>query len=352
MEHSKKFAKLQQQFLCCYPVNKMAWSTLQLPLELEEQRALIAATCGHALNQRFPVRRSYQEAFVKRLMQVLKDHEELHDDIYGSLCGQLAKASLSDAAGAAAGEAAAGDARLQAGATAAGYAYKHYLLPPASLITLRESTSFVSEGTTGLCTWEAALALADYLLEHAQSLRLRDANILELGAGAGLIGILLKQRALQLSDGQVLLTDGSAACVQLMRENIALNFTEQQEQKQQEEEASSQLPRCAQLRWHEVAMFPWTEYGTPELLLAADVIYDDSQFGTLLRALDYIFRLSGNRCQMLLASTVRNVDTLHEFMQQLGEYAFQVTPCANVSACASHFCRDHTAAVQIVCIKR
>lgn len=34
------------------------------------------------------------------------------------------------------------------------------------------------------------------------------------------------------------------------------------------------------------------------------------------------------------------------------QHQYQVTPCANVSACASHFCRDHTAAVQIVCIKR
>lgn len=285
--------------------------TLQLPLALEEQRALIAATCGHALNQRYPVRRSYQEAFVKRLMQVLKDHEELHDDIYDSLCGQLAKVSVSTGPPAPADSVSPAAPTSPTAPTPSSYAYKHYLLQPATHITLRESTSFVSEGTTGLCTWEAALALSDYLLEHADSLLQGNKNILELGAGAGLIGILLKQRALQLSTGQVLLTDGSAACVQLMRDNIALNFKETPQE---------ELPQCAQLRWHEVDMFPWTQYATPELLLAADVIYDDSQFGPLLRALDFIFKLSGNRCQMLLASTVRNVDTLHEFMQQLGDY--------------------------------
>lgn len=293
--------------------------TLQLPLELDDQRALIAATCGHQLNQRFPVRRSYQEAFVKRLMQVLKDHEELHDDIYDSLCGQLAKVRVSDAtatATAAGADSSAAAPTSPTSPTSSSYAYKHYLLQPDTHITLRESISFVSEGTTGLCTWEAALALADYLLEHADSL-LRGKNILELGAGAGLIGILLKQRALKLAAGQVLLTDGSAACVQLMRDNIVLNFKETSQNANNDDE----LPQCAQLRWHEVNQFPWTQYATPELLLAADVIYDDSQFGPLLRALDYIFELSGNRCQMLLASTVRNVDTLHAFMQQLGDYA-------------------------------
>ncbi|EDV92100.1 protein-lysine N-methyltransferase EEF2KMT [Drosophila grimshawi] len=322
---SNMFGKLQQQFLCCYPVNKMAWSTLQLPLELDAQRALIAATCAHPLNQRYPVRRSYQEAFVKRLMHVLKDHEELHDDIYDSLCGQLAKATINESAG----------------DSSPAYAYKHYVLQPHEQITLRESNSFVSEGTTGLCTWEAALALADYLLEHRNLLQ--DKNVLELGAGAGLLGILLKQKSLQLPVQQVLITDGSEACVQLMRDNIAFNFPESDDVGK---------PQCAQLRWNQISEFPWTEYPSPDLLLAADVIYDDTQFSALLKALDYIYELRGNRCEMLLASTVRNVDTLHNFMQQLEEHHYQVTPCANVSACASHFCRDHTAAVQIVCIKR
>ncbi|KAL7745426.1 hypothetical protein ACLKA6_015437 [Drosophila palustris] len=309
----------------------MAWSTLQLPLELDAQRDLIAATCAHPLNRRFPVRRSYQEAFVKRLMQLLKDHEELHDDIYESLCGQLAKATLDN------------EATNSTGSTGSTYAYKHYVLQPEEHITLRESNSFVSEGTTGLCTWEAALALADYLLEHSSLLNGK--NVLELGAGAGLLGILLKHRGLQLPVGQVLLTDGSAPCVQLMRDNIALNFKD-------DPDNMDLAPQCAQLRWDQVKQFPWSQYAVPDLLLAADVIYDDTQFESLLQALDYIFNLGENRCQMLLASTVRNVDTLHKFMQQLVEHHYQVTPCANVSACASHFCRDHTAAVQIVSIKR
>ncbi|KAH8315472.1 hypothetical protein KR074_003726 [Drosophila pseudoananassae] len=317
---AEKYGKLQQQFLCCYPVNKMAWSSVKLPLNWAEQQELIAATCGHPLNKSHPVRRSYLEAFLKQLMHLLKDQEELHDDLYGNLCGRMAESPSSGTA----------------------YAYKHYLIQPGAQITLRESNSFVSEGTTGLCTWEAALALADYILQHKDVVSGK--NVVELGAGAGLLGILLKLPALGLHTGQVLLTDGSEPCVQLMRENIALNFDTKDE--------AAEVPQAEILRWDAVVKFPWENYAKTDLLLAADVIYDDSQFDALLGALDYLYIQRSNQLEMLLASTVRNVDTLHKFMTELNGHGYKVTPCANVSACASHFCRDHTAAVQIISIRR
>ncbi|XP_017064900.1 protein-lysine N-methyltransferase EEF2KMT [Drosophila eugracilis] len=317
---SGKYEKLQQQFLCCYPVKKMAWSSVKLPLNWEDQKELIAATSGHPMNQRYPVRRSYLEAFVKQLMHLLREQEEIHDDIYSSLCGPLAE-------------------KTDNGSVS--YAYKHYLLEPGAHITLRESNSFVSEGTTGLCTWEAALALGDYLLQHRDVVSGK--NIVELGAGAGLLGILLKLPALKLKVGQVLLTDGSEPCVQLMRENIDLNFPNT---------PSEERPQAEQLSWDAVSDFPWQSRAETDLLLAADVIYDDSQFDALLGALDYFYKRRGNELETLLASTVRNVDTLHKFMTQLDIHGYKVTPCANVSACASHFCRDHTAAVQIISIRR
>ncbi|XP_043658578.1 protein-lysine N-methyltransferase EEF2KMT [Drosophila teissieri] len=319
---SGKYDKLQQQFLCCYPVKKMAWSSVKLPLNWEDQQELIAATCGHPMNRRYPVRRSYLEAFLKQLMHLLRDQEDVHDDIYSSLCGPVA------------------DNKASTG-SASTYAYKHYLLEPGALITLRESTSFVAQGTTGLCTWEAALALGDYLLQHRDLVRGK--NIVELGAGTGLLGILLKLPALQLQVGQVLLTDGSEPCVQLMRENISLNFPDSPKE---------QIPKAEQLNWDAVSTFPWESHAETDILMAADVIYDDSQFDALLGAMDYLYARRGSGLETLLASTVRNVDTLHKFMTQLGDNGYKVTPCANVSACASHFCRDHTAAVQIISIRR
>ncbi|XP_016977000.1 protein-lysine N-methyltransferase EEF2KMT [Drosophila rhopaloa] len=322
---SEKYGKLQQQFLCCYPVNKMAWSSVKLPLNWDEQQELLAATCGHPMNRRHPVRRSYLEAFLKQLMHLLKDQEDVHDDIYSRLCGGLGE----------------GKGSGSGSGSGTSYAYKHYLISPGAHITLRECNSFVSEGTTGLCTWEAALALADYVLQHRDLVSGK--NIVELGAGAGLVGILLKLPGLELKTGQVLLTDGSEPCVQLMRENIALNF---------HNTPVEEMPQAEQLDWDAVAEFPWKSHADTDLLLAADVIYDDSQFDALLGALDYFYTRRGGQLETLLASTVRNVDTLHKFMTLLGLHGYKVTPCANVSACASHFCRDHTAAVQIISIRR
>lgn len=226
-------------------------------------------------------------------MNLLKDQEELHDDLYGNLCGRMAETPSSGTA----------------------YAYKHYLIQPGAKITLRESNSFVSEGTTGLCTWEAALALSDYILQHKDVVKGK--NVVELGAGAGLLGILLKLPALELHTGQVLLTDGSETCVQLMRENIALNFETKDEM--------AEVPQSETLRWDAVAEFPWDKFAETDLLLAADVIYDDSQFDALLGALDYLFKQRSNQLEMLLASTVRNVDTLHKFMTELSECSLELS---------------------------
>ncbi|KAH8266569.1 hypothetical protein KR018_008054 [Drosophila ironensis] len=319
-----KYEKLQQQFLCCYPVKRMAWSAVKLPLSWADQGELLAATCCSELNKRYPVRRSYLEAFIKQLIHLLKDQTEVHDDLYGSLVGRM----------------------VETPAPVPAYAYKHYLLQPGAHITLRESNSFVSEGTTGLCTWEAALALGDYILQHKELVLGK--NVVELGAGAGLLGILLKLPAMGLQTGRVLLTDGSESCVQLMRENIALNFGSKEEQ------AEKNAPQVELLNWVATSEFPWQNYADIDMLLAADVVYDESQFGALLGALDFLYKRRNNQLEMLLSSTVRNVDTLHKFMDELGECArgYKVTPCANVSACASHFCRDHTAAVQIISIRR
>ncbi|XP_031669833.1 protein-lysine N-methyltransferase EEF2KMT-like isoform X2 [Oncorhynchus kisutch] len=44
--------------------------------------------------------------------------------------------------------------------------YKSYLLPCGEAVSLSESTAVISEGTTGLVTWEAALYLAEWALEN------------------------------------------------------------------------------------------------------------------------------------------------------------------------------------------
>lgn len=64
--------------------------------------------------------------------------------------------------------------------------YKHYILDDSkdlkpgltidSVITIQESTNIVSEGTTGLCTWEVINILSSRRLE--QALNVHHVNII------------------------------------------------------------------------------------------------------------------------------------------------------------------------------
>jgi len=69
----------------------------------------------------------------------------------------------------------------------------------------------------GASVWPAALALAQWLLDHPESSA--GVSVLELGAGAGAPGLI----AAALGARLVLLTDGDTDLLPLMRDNAALN---------------------------------------------------------------------------------------------------------------------------------
>nr|CAD7264743.1 unnamed protein product [Timema shepardi] len=122
---------------------------------------------------------------------------EVCDDIYSAYCSLLSRRPEED-----------------------GTHYKHYLLSnyEADLITLKESCSLVSQGTTGLCSWQAAQALAEWCVTHR--LMLAHKEILELGSGAGLTGLTVslccRPRSFHFSDCH-------PAVLQLLCHNVALN---------------------------------------------------------------------------------------------------------------------------------
>ena len=93
------------------------------------------------------------------------------------------------------------------------------LNPPA--VTLLEARSLLaSTGTTGFRTWEAALFLATYLHSVEGRSLVHRKNVLELGAGAGLLSILC---AKLYGACYVLATDGSGEVVADLQTNLSLN---------------------------------------------------------------------------------------------------------------------------------
>lgn len=54
------------------------------------------------------------------------------------------------------------------------------LQPSGDAVSLLENVALISDGTTGLVTWEAALYLADWALDHQQTFTNRLACLLEI----------------------------------------------------------------------------------------------------------------------------------------------------------------------------
>jgi predicted nicotinamide N-methyase len=91
-------------------------------------------------------------------------------------------------------------------------------------VTILETPSLISGfGTTGLRTWEAALALGEYLLLHPPPASMR---ILELGAGTGLVSLVAARLGVGVGVGGILATDGDEGVCEGLRKNVALNSLE------------------------------------------------------------------------------------------------------------------------------
>lgn len=130
-------------------------------------------------------------------------------------------------------------------------------------ITLLEQRHLISGSrTTGFRTWEASLHLGSYLLTRDGSRLVRGKNVLELGAGTGFLSILL---AKHLQANHVTTTDGDEGVIESLKENLALNNLEDQQQM-----------RTETLRWGHDFTGTWVEndYTTHpyDVVIGADIV--------------------------------------------------------------------------------
>lgn len=149
------------------------------------------------------------------------------------------------------------------------YSYPRHSNDDASLddrtVTLHEARFVVSSsGTTGLRTWEAALLLGSYLASPNGQVEIRGRNVLEIGAGTGMLSILC---AKHLGVAGIVATDGDEVVVDAIKTNVFLN------------ELDGPSPRSvgtAALKWgRPIDKTTFSEdYGmeVPDVLLGADVV--------------------------------------------------------------------------------
>ncbi|XP_013109548.2 protein-lysine N-methyltransferase EEF2KMT [Stomoxys calcitrans] len=321
--------ELQKQFLCCYPLHCIEWQNFPKNLTWDQQKQLMDFTCNSPLNQQLPIKVAYQLNFLKKLITFLEQNTtEVHDEVYESYCQVQQKVAQ--------------DSTQK-------YAFKHYILSPEVHFTLRESKSFVAEGTTGLCSWQASLALADFMLHHPDLIR--NKSLLELGAGTGLCGFILYKMC---DTQQVILSDGSPQCVDLMCESVRRNFPSAIANSEEPGKYlwNEKILQCSVIPWDGINDIPEVTRLKPDILLAADVVYDDSCFEDLSFAIDFVFQLKQNQVKMFLAATVRNEHTLNGFLRKLDSLNFMVTEEPIVPLEESFLYWDRSTPVKVLRITR
>ncbi|EDQ91574.1 uncharacterized protein MONBRDRAFT_6463 [Monosiga brevicollis MX1] len=173
-------------------------------------------------------------------------------------------------------------------------------------ITLHECTALTQQGTTGLRTWDAAVMLANHLCDTLCSSPARTcptgpSSILELGAGTGVVGLLLAgtlNKQWHPKDAQpcVVLTDYHEAVLANLTRNADLNWTLQPEPR----------PTCASIDWRNPMPAHLARPEGYDWVVAADVVFDPQLLPDLL---DTILAALGSKSRAFIATTVRNPDT-------------------------------------------
>ncbi|XP_037056480.1 protein-lysine N-methyltransferase EEF2KMT isoform X2 [Peromyscus leucopus] len=196
--------------------------------------------------------------------------------------------------------------------------------PSGGSVTLSESTAIVSNGTTGLVTWDAALYLAEWAIKNPAAFT--DRTVLELGSGAGLTGLAICKachpRAFIFSDchGQVL---------EQLRGNVLLNgfslelYTPT--------DPSNPKVTVAELDWDEVTAAQLSAFQA-DVVIAADVLYCGEVTLSLVRVLKMLSACQRKNAPVVyVAYTIRSQDTGKLFITELdraGIYWEEVPPHA------------------------
>uniref|UniRef100_A0A667X9B9 Eukaryotic elongation factor 2 lysine methyltransferase n=1 Tax=Myripristis murdjan TaxID=586833 RepID=A0A667X9B9_9TELE len=276
--------EFQVSFFAMSRLVTFPWSSLERELENDKSSELILdilkQTCLHPLCQKHPPSIKYRRLFVTELIRRHESAElEPLDELYEAL-GQVV------------------------GAKEGTNCYKTYLLPCGDAVSLSESVAVISEGTTGLVTWEAGLYLAEWAMDNQQAFT--DRVVLELGSGVGLTGITVCRSC---SPSRYVFSDCHPSVLQKLRYNIWLNKL-----------ADQDCPRVCveQLDWDTVTEQQLTEIGA-NTVIAADVVYDPDIIGCLVKLLSRLLSCSSppGPPDILISSTLRNLGTYNSFKHQL-----------------------------------
>ncbi|RMD39162.1 hypothetical protein DV735_g5966, partial [Chaetothyriales sp. CBS 134920] len=182
---------------------------------------------------------------------------------------------------------------------------------PEEYIRIFEKPQVLGYGSdTGNRTWEASLRLMHFLSAHPQLIRGR--TVLELGAGSGLLSVYC---AAVLGAKTVIATDISPQILQACQDNIDLNASFWADAHRsppilRQLDLTDNLRVVIETQLHDAE----GNHVVPDIILAADVIYDPDVARALAQGLRVtVRRMSG--IEVIISATVRNMELLEDFEQ-------------------------------------
>ncbi|XP_027324859.1 protein-lysine N-methyltransferase EEF2KMT isoform X2 [Anas platyrhynchos] len=311
----------QRRFLAARQLRGFPWPELEQRLRSAPGSSLLAdilhQTVLHPLCVKYPPSIKYRRCF---LTELIKKHEsttaEPLDELYNTLADILNEKESTRC-------------------------YRNYLLPTGESVTLSESEAIISQGTTGLVTWDAALHLAEWAMENSTVFSNR--TVLELGSGIGFTGLAICKTC---NPKAYIFSDYHHCVLKQLVENIRLNgfavqpgttdLIQPKSEGQEAEGKNYQQPKLivAELDWGSVTEKQLLDL-QPDVIIAADVVYDPEITASLIGMLQKLstFRADGKPPEVYIAFTIRNPDTYHLFQAELDKVGigWQIIPAHSTS---------------------
>jgi len=154
--------------------------------------------------------------------------------------------------------------------------------------------------------------------------QLHGKNVLELGCGVGLTGINV---ITVCRPKQYIFSDYNLAVLELLCKNIKLNFFRENKQynllntfhadskfRLQLKFKQSDI-QIIELNWKDIDKCTTKELSQPDIIIGSDILYNSNVFDLLILGLKHLLRPDN---YAIFAATVRNENTIAEFLKELG----------------------------------
>lgn len=273
----------QLSFFAMCRLHTFPWKYLETELQNSPSEVILdilKKTCLHPVCHKTPPSVKYRRLFLSELIKRYESTaSEPLDELYDALAEVL-------------------------GAAEETACYKTYFLPSGEPVSLEENVAMISEGTTGLVTWEAALYLAEWALENTHIFTGR--TVLELGSGAGLTGVAVCHAC---KPKKYIFTDCHQSVLQRLQNNVQHNGLN-------EEDGTSVSVCVGELDWEHARDEELQRFGA-QTIIAADVVYDPEIVVCLVRLLAKLLKIQKKPPEVYISSTIRNPGTYTCFKKEL-----------------------------------